>query len=147
MLQLATLSTRGASGALDLLITRAVEQHLLASSTLPKSSRTGLAVTIAVPISTIGNSALLIGAGYMIVNELALTLAGYGVKPHSRRHCRSDTPRPRKPLSARGDPRLAETRVRRKTVYAFSAKGMVPMTRRNQQGHLRPSWAAQDHQR
>jgi hypothetical protein len=31
-----------------------------------------LAVTIAVPISTIGNSALLIGAGYMIVNELAL---------------------------------------------------------------------------
>jgi hypothetical protein len=30
-----------------------------------------LAVTIAVPISTIGNSALLIGAGYVIVNELA----------------------------------------------------------------------------
>jgi len=33
-----------------------------------------LAVTIAVPISTIGNSALLISAGYMIVNELAFTL-------------------------------------------------------------------------
>jgi hypothetical protein len=33
---------------------------------------TGLAVTIAVPISTRGNSALLIGAGYMIVNELGL---------------------------------------------------------------------------
>jgi hypothetical protein len=32
---------------------------------------TGLAVTIAVPISTSGNSALLIGAGYS-VNELAL---------------------------------------------------------------------------
>jgi hypothetical protein len=40
---------------------------------------TGLAVTIAVPISTSGNSALLIGAGYMIVNELALNLAGCGV--------------------------------------------------------------------
>jgi hypothetical protein len=36
MLQLATLSTRGASGALDLLITRAEEQNLLASFTLPK---------------------------------------------------------------------------------------------------------------
>jgi hypothetical protein len=33
---LATLPTRGASGALDLLITRAVEQHLVGSSTLPK---------------------------------------------------------------------------------------------------------------
>ncbi|MFL6043860.1 MAG: hypothetical protein ACJ72M_01935 [Propionibacteriaceae bacterium] len=33
---------------------------------------TGLAVTIAVPISTSDNSALLIGAGYMIVNELGL---------------------------------------------------------------------------
>jgi hypothetical protein len=33
---------------------------------------TGLAVTIAVPISTRGNSALLIGAGYTIVNELGL---------------------------------------------------------------------------
>ena len=41
-----------------------------------------MAVTIAVPISTSGNSALLIGAGYMIVNELALNLAGCGVKPH-----------------------------------------------------------------
>jgi hypothetical protein len=37
---------------------------------------TGLAVTIAVPISTSGNSALLIGAGYMIVNELALNPGG-----------------------------------------------------------------------
>jgi hypothetical protein len=36
---------------------------------------TGLAVTIAVPVSTSGNSAWLIGAGYMIVNELALGLA------------------------------------------------------------------------
>jgi hypothetical protein len=35
-----------------------------------------LAVTIAVPISTSGNSALLIGAGYMIVNELALNPGG-----------------------------------------------------------------------
>jgi hypothetical protein len=43
---------------------------------------TGLAVTIAVPISTSGNSALLITAGYMIINELALNLAGSGVKPH-----------------------------------------------------------------
>jgi hypothetical protein len=33
---------------------------------------TGLAVTIAVPISTSDNSALLIGSGYMIVNELGL---------------------------------------------------------------------------
>jgi hypothetical protein len=39
---------------------------------------TGLAVTIAVPISTSGNSALLIGAGYMIVNELALDPGGLG---------------------------------------------------------------------
>jgi hypothetical protein len=37
---------------------------------------TGLAVTIAVPISTSGNSALLIGADYMIVNELALNPGG-----------------------------------------------------------------------
>jgi hypothetical protein len=29
-------------------------------------------LAVAIPISTIGNSALLIGAGYMIVNELAL---------------------------------------------------------------------------
>jgi hypothetical protein len=43
---LATLPTRRASGALDLLITRAVEQQLLGSSTLPKVVRTGLAVTI-----------------------------------------------------------------------------------------------------
>jgi hypothetical protein len=43
MLQLATLPTRGASGALDLLITRAVERQLLGSSTLPKvgSNRLG----------------------------------------------------------------------------------------------------------
>jgi hypothetical protein len=37
---------------------------------------TGLAVTIAVPISTSGNSAPLIGADYMIVNELALNPGG-----------------------------------------------------------------------
>jgi hypothetical protein len=37
---------------------------------------TGLAVTIAVPISTSGNSAWLIGAGYMIVNEPALNPGG-----------------------------------------------------------------------
>jgi hypothetical protein len=37
-----------------------------------------LAVTIAVPISTSGNSALLIGADYMIVNELALDPGGLG---------------------------------------------------------------------
>jgi len=41
-----------------------------------KSFPTGSAVTIAVPISTSGNSALLIGAGYMIVNELALNPGG-----------------------------------------------------------------------
>ena len=35
-----------------------------------------LAVTIAVSISTSGNSALLIGAGYMVVNELALNSGG-----------------------------------------------------------------------
>jgi hypothetical protein len=35
-----------------------------------------LAVTIAVPISTIGNSALLVGAGYMIGNEPALDPGG-----------------------------------------------------------------------
>ena len=37
---------------------------------------TGLAVTIAVPISTIGNSALLIGAAYMIVNGFAFDPGG-----------------------------------------------------------------------
>jgi hypothetical protein len=37
---------------------------------------TGLAVTIAVPISTSRNSALLIGADYMIVNELPLNPGG-----------------------------------------------------------------------
>ena len=83
-----------------------------------KLFRTGLAVTIAVPISTIGNSALLIGAGYMIVNELGLTLAGCGVKPHSRRACRPDPPRPRSPNPRRGilvSPRLkyVENGVRR----------------------------------
>jgi hypothetical protein len=38
-------------------------------------------------ISTIGNSAGLIGADYVIVNELALTRAGYGANAHSRRSC------------------------------------------------------------
>jgi len=37
---------------------------------------TGSAVTIAVPISTSGNSALLVGAGWLIVNELALNPCG-----------------------------------------------------------------------
>jgi hypothetical protein len=79
MLQLATLATRGASGALDLLITPAVEQHLLGSSTLPKSVRTGLAVTICSSnFDERQLSALLIGAGYMIVNELALNPGGLG---------------------------------------------------------------------
>jgi hypothetical protein len=78
MLQLATLPTRGAGGALNLLITRAVEQHLLGSSALPKVGSDGLAVTICSSISTSGNSALLIGGGYMIVNELALSPGGLG---------------------------------------------------------------------
>ena len=78
MLQLATPSARGASETPDLLIIRAVEQHLALSSTSQKLFRTGLAVTVEFAISTIGNSAGPIGAGYMIINELAPTRAGCG---------------------------------------------------------------------
>jgi hypothetical protein len=80
MLQLATLPTRGARGALDLLITPAVEQHLVGCSALPKSVRTGLAVTICSSNLAERTSALLIGAGYMVVNELALSPGGLGRK-------------------------------------------------------------------
>jgi len=80
MLQLATLPTRGARGALDLLITPAVEQHLVGCSALPKSVRTGLAVTICSSNLAERTSALLIGAGYMVVNELALSFGGLGRK-------------------------------------------------------------------
>ena len=69
MPQLATLSARPASEAPDLLITpgcRAAPWAVL--HTPQKLFPTGLAATIAVPISTSGNSALLIAAGYMIVN-------------------------------------------------------------------------------
>ena len=71
----------------DLLITPGCRAARCAAvlHTPQKLFPTGLAVTIAVLIATSGNSALPIGAGYMIVNELALTLAGCGAKPHSRR--------------------------------------------------------------
>jgi hypothetical protein len=46
MLQLATLPARGAVEGPNLLITRAVEQHLLGSSALPKVGLDGLAVNI-----------------------------------------------------------------------------------------------------
>jgi hypothetical protein len=62
-----------------------------------------------VAISTIGNSAGLIGAGYMIVNELALTGAGYGANAHSRQPCGADLSSSRSPTRARGilvSPRL-----------------------------------------
>jgi hypothetical protein len=123
MLQLATLSARRASEAPDLLIILAVEQHLWLSIR-PKLFRTDLAVTVAVPISTGGNSALLIGAGYMIVNEVDLNLAGCGVKPHSRRPCRPGLPRPRSP-NPRTDSRLGETRVRRERCRRSLRKVMV----------------------
>ena len=48
MLHLATLSGRGASGAPDLLITRAVDQDSGPRPHSPKSVRTGLAVTVSV---------------------------------------------------------------------------------------------------
>ena len=86
----------------------------------------GLTVTVAVAISTIGNSAWLIGAdcmivneaGYVIVNELALTRravertripAGLADLIH-----RALAARP-----VRGDPRLAETRSTSRTVYGI----------------------------
>jgi hypothetical protein len=55
MLQLATLAAQGASEAPDLLITRAVERRL-SPHTPQKLFPTGLAVTVAVPISTIANA-------------------------------------------------------------------------------------------
>jgi len=77
MLQLATLPTRGASGALDLLITRAVEQHMLGSSTLPKvgSDRLG-GHHLQFQSRRAATRSLLIGAGYMIVDNLFSVLAG-----------------------------------------------------------------------
>src|SRR5215207_3280758 len=81
MLQLATLSARGASEAPDLLITPGCRAAPWLSSTRHRS-RFGPAwrSQLQVAISTIGNPAGPIGAGYMtvddagylIVNELAL---------------------------------------------------------------------------
>jgi hypothetical protein len=119
MLQLATLSARGASEARDLLITRAVEQHLAPSSTLHRSCfGPAWRSPLQFAISTIGNSAGLIGAGYMIVNELALTRAGCGANPHPRWPC-GPHPSSSRTRPVRGDPRLAETRGTSRTVYGI----------------------------
>jgi hypothetical protein len=77
-------------------------------------------------ISTVGNSAWLIGAGYMIVNEaghmivneLALTPAGCGVNRIAA-GLADLIHRVRSPTRARGDPRLAETRGTPRTVYGI----------------------------
>ena len=127
MLQLATLSARGASEARDLLITRAVEQHLAPSSTLDRSCfGPAWRSPLQFAISTIGNSAGLIGAGYMIVNELALTRAGCGANPHPRWPCGPHPSSSRTRPVRRGilvSPRLE---VRRERCTGFSAKGILP---------------------
>ena len=77
MLQLATLSARGATEAPDLLITPGCRAAPAPSSTLHRSCfGPAWRSPLQFAISTIGNSAWLIGAGYMIVNELALNPGG-----------------------------------------------------------------------
>jgi hypothetical protein len=78
-------------------------------------------------ISTIGNSAGLIGAGYMIVNELALTGAGYGANAHSRQPCGADPSSSRSPTRARGilvSPRLCREGINSDT-QAFAEHKII----------------------
>ena len=97
MLQLATLSARGASEAPDLLITPGCRAAPWPSSTLHRSCfGPAWRSPLQFAISTIGNSAGLIGAGYMIVDELS-------------------QPDP----CAAGDLRLAETLRTSRTVYGI----------------------------
>ena len=116
MLQLATLSARGASEARDLLITPGCRAAPAPSSTLHRSCfRPAWRSPLQFAISTIGNSAGLIGAGYMIVNELALTRAGCGANPHPRWPCGPHPSSSRSPTRARGilvSPRLEVRRER-----------------------------------
>ena len=63
-----------------------------------------------IAISTIGNSTWLISAGYMIVNELPLTLGRCGVNPHSRWPCGPDPSSSRSPTRARGSSSRRDSR-------------------------------------
>jgi hypothetical protein len=103
MLQLATLSARGASEVPDLLITPGSRAAPARASTLHRicfgpAWRSPLQFAI----STIGNSAGLISAGYMIVNGLAPTPSGLWSERPSRQPCGADPSSSRNPTRARG---------------------------------------------
>jgi hypothetical protein len=92
--------------------------------------RTGLAVTVEFAISTIGNSAGPIGAGYVIINELALTRAGCDrtAFPLALRTRSIELSEPRPP---RGSSSLSSRPgVRRERCTAFSAKGILRSAKR-----------------
>jgi hypothetical protein len=78
-------------------------------------------------ISTIGNSAGLISAGYMIVNELAPTPSGLWSERPPRQPCGADPSSSRNPTSARGilvSPRLCREGINSDT-QAFAEHKII----------------------
>ena len=103
MLQLATLSARGASEVPDLLITPGGRAAPARASTLHRSCfGPAWRSPLQFAISTIGNSAGLISAGYMIVNELAPTPSGLWSERPSRQPCGADPSSSRSPTVREG---------------------------------------------